>query len=127
MLSLSTGAENRFSAFKRKDQKPAFLLHLGKKKEKLSRTFNHIRRTPPHFRDPADHESLSVGGWGEGQGEAEGGGRIPLMDPLTKTGPISGAAGARGKGRRLAAGCGFGSVPLVSGEEKFLSEASWHT
>lgn len=47
-----------------------------------------------------------------------------MMDPLTKTGPISGAAGARGMGRRLAAVCGFGSPLSVREEERFLSEAS---
>lgn len=46
------------------------------------------------------------------RGGREGGGRIPVMDPLTKTGPISGAVGARGIGRRLAAVCGFGSLSI---------------
>lgn len=49
------------------------------------------------------------------------------MDPLAKTGPISGAVGARRLGRRLAAVCGFGSSLSVREEERSVSEAWWHT
>lgn len=49
------------------------------------------------------------------------------MDPLAKTGPISGAVGAGGIGRRLTAVCGFGSLLSVRGEAGFSSEAPRHT
>lgn len=68
-----------------------------------------------------------MAGGGQDQWEVEGGGRIPVMDPLTKTSPISGAVGARGIGRRLAAVCGFGSLLSVREEERSLSEACRHT
>lgn len=61
------------------------------------------------------------------QREADRGGRIPVMDPLAKTGPISGAVGAGGIGRRLTAVCGFGSLLSVRGEAGFSSEAPRHT